>query len=189
MIGRYEMNNKQSVQLNAVRSAKEIARTAVFVAMVIGAQYAFSAVPFVEIVTLLFVCYAYVFGAARGVVSAVAFALLRQLLFGFYPVVLMLYLAHFSLLSVVFGVLGKYGKRTGWKRLALVVAVAVACTVCFTLLDNVLTPLYYGYSQRAARMYFRASLPFMLGQSVCVSVSVGTMFIPLTKALFFIKKA
>ena len=129
MIGRYEMNNKQSVQLNAVRSAKEIARTAVFVAMVIGAQYAFSAVPFVEIVTLLFACYAYVFGAVRGAVSAVAFSLLRQLLFGFYPVVLMLYLAHFSLLSVVFGVLGKYGKRTGWKRLALVVAVAVVTVI------------------------------------------------------------
>lgn len=183
------MNNKQSLQLNTVRSAKEIARTAVFVAMVIGAQYALSAVPFVEIVTLLFVCYAYVFGVTRGVVSAVAFALLRQLLFGFYPVVLLLYLTHFSLLSVVFGLLGRYAKCTGWKRLALAVTVAVTCTVCFTLLDNVLTPLYYGYSQRAARMYFRASLPFMVGQSVCVAVSVGAMFVPLTKALFFIKKA
>ncbi len=183
------MNKKQSAQLNTLHSAKEIARTAVFVAMLIGAQYAFSAVPFVEIVTLLFACYAYVFGAMRGVVAAVAFALLRQFLFGFYPVVLILYLAHFSLLSVVFGAVGKYCPLSGWRRLLLVVAVAMFCTVCFTLLDNVLTPMYYGYSERAAKMYFRASLPFMIGQTVCVAVSMGVLFVPLTKALLFIKKA
>ena len=183
------MSEKKVRKIKAVRPAREIARTAVFVATVIGAQYALSAVPFVEIVTLLFACYAYVFGMERGILCAVAFAFLRQLLFGFYPVVLALYLTHFSFLSLVFGMLGERCPQNGWRRLALVVAVAVVCTVGFTLLDNVLTPMYYGYSQRAAKMYFRASLPFMLGQSVCVAVSVALLFIPLTKALFFVKKA
>ena len=96
--GRYAMNGKMDAKNGMIRSAKEVARPAVFVAAVLAAQYVLSAVPFVEIVTLLFAVYAYSFGIARGVVAAVAFALLRQLLFGFYPVVLVLYLVHFSLL-------------------------------------------------------------------------------------------
>ena len=182
------MNKKTKVKIGAIRSAKEVARTAVFVAAVIGAQYALSAVPFVEIVTVLFVCYAYVFGAVRGAVAAVAFSFLRQLLFGVYPVVLLLYLVHFSLLAVVFGALGRQRRLSGWRLLAVAVGLAVLLTVGFTLLDNLLTPLYYGYTPKAAKMYFLASLPFMAGQSLCVGVTVGVLFFPLTKGLFFVKK-
>ena len=41
-----------------MRSAKEIAYVAVFCALLIGGQFLLAAVPGVEIVTLLFVCYA-----------------------------------------------------------------------------------------------------------------------------------
>ena len=183
------MNEKTNVKIGAIRSAKEVARTAVFVAAVIGAQYALSAVPFVETVTVLFVCYAYVFGAVRGVVAAVAFSFLRQLLFGFYPVVLALYLLHFSLLSVVFGLLGRQSKLSGLRLAAVAALLAVLLTVGFSLLDNLLTPLYYSYTPKAAKMYFLASLPFMIGQSVCVGVTVALLFFPLTKAFFFVKNA
>ena len=183
------MNTKETVKIGVAHSAKEVARTAVFISAAIGAQYTLSAVPFVEIVTLLFICYSYVFGAARGAIAAVGFAFLRQLLFGFFPVILILYLVYFPLLSLVFGSLGKQKKYSGGKLLILAVVLAVVCTACFTLLDNVLTPLYYAYSQKAARMYFMASLPFMIGQSVCAAISVGLLFFPLTKVLFFVKKA
>lgn len=183
------MSKQEVLKRGVIYSAKEVARTAVFVAMVIGSQYALSAVPFVEVVSLLFICYAYVFGAARGGVAAVAFSLLRQLLFGFYPVVLILYLVYFSMLSVVFGCLPRWCRWTGWKLLALATGLAIVCTVCFTMLDNLLTPWYYSYTQKAAEMYFKASLPFMLGQVACVGLSVGGLFLPLTKALFFVKKA
>ena len=181
------MSNQSFWKNGAIRSAKEVARTAVFVAAVIGSQYALSAVPFVEVVSLLFICYAFVFGVVRGVVAAVAFALLRQLLFGFYPVVLILYCVHFSCLSLVFGGLKRFCPWKGWRLLVIAVSAAVVCTVAFTLLDNLLTPLWYHYSARAAKAYFVASLPFMLGQSVCAAVTVGGLFVPLTKALFFIK--
>ena len=181
------MNKKTDVKNGVVRSAKEVARTAVFLAAVIGVQYAFAALPFVEVVTLLFACYAYVFGGRRGVVAAVLFALLRQLLFGFYPVVLVLYCVHFSCLSLVFGGLKRFCPWKGWRLLVIAVSAAVVCTVAFTLLDNLLTPLWYHYSARAAKAYFVASLPFMLGQSVCAAVTVGGLFVPLTKALFFVK--
>ena len=185
--GRYAMNKKTDVKNEVARSAKEVARTAVFLAAVIGVQYALAAIPFVEVVTLLFACYAYVFGAGRGVVAAVLFALLRQLLFGFYPVVLILYCVHFSFLSLVFGGLKRFCPWKGWRLIILAIAAAVVCTVAFTLLDDLLTPLWYSYSARAARAYFVASMPFMLGQSVCVAVTVGGLFLPLTKALFFVK--
>jgi hypothetical protein len=183
------MNEKSSFRSGAIQSAKEVARTAVFVALVIGSQYALSALPFVEVVSLLFICYAFVFGVVRGVVAAVAFALLRQLLFGFYPVVLILYLVYFSMLSVVFGLLPRWCKWTGWRLLIIATLLAVVCTACFTLLDDVLTPLYYSYTPRAAEIYFKASIPFLIGQTICVSVSVAGLFLPLTKALFFVKKA
>ena len=160
-----------------------------FVAAAIGSQYALSAVPFVEVVSLLFICYAFVFGVVRGVIAAVAFALLRQLLFGFYPVVLILYLIYFSMLAVVFGILPRWCKWTGWRLLLTATALAVVCTACFTLLDDLLTPLYYSYTPRAAQMYFNASIPFLIGQTICVGVSVCGLFLPLTKALFFAKKA
>ena len=183
------VSNQSFWKNGAIRSAKEVARTAVFVATVIGSQYALSAVPFVEVVSLLFICYAFVFGVVRGVVAAVAFALLRQLLFGFYPVVLILYLVHFSMLSVVFGLLPKWCKWKGWKLLLIATVLGAVCTACFTLLDNLLPPWYYGYTPKAAQIYFNASIPFLIGQTVCACVSVAGLFIPLTKALYFVKKA
>ena len=183
------MSNQNSWKNGAIRSAKEVARTAVFVATTIGAQYALSAVPFVEVVSLLFICYAFVFGMVRGVIAAVAFALLRQLLFGFYPVVLILYILYFSMLSVVFGLLPRWCKWTGWKLLLIAALLAAVCAASFTLMDNLLTPWYYGYTPKAAQMYFNASIPFLIGQTVCVCVSVAVLFLPLTKALYFVKKA
>ena len=183
------MSEQKGWKNGAIRSAKEVARLAVFVAAAIGSQYALSAVPFVEVVSLLFICFAFVFGVVRGVIAAVAFSLLRQLLFGFYPVVLILYLIYFSMLSVAFGLLPKWCKWTGWKLLAVATALAVVCAVCFTLLDNLLTPWYYAYTPKAAQRYFKASIPFLIGQTICVGVSVAGLFLPLTKALFFAKKA
>ena len=185
--GRYAMNGKMDAKNGMIRSAKEVARTAVFVAAVLAAQYVLSAVPFVEIVTLLFAVYAYSFGIARGVAAAVAFALLRQLLFGFYPVVLVLYLVHFSLLCVAFGSL-KRSRLSGWRLCLAAVGTAILCTALFTLLDDLLTPLFYAYSPRAMKAYFYASLPFLFGQTVCAGVSVGALFLPLTRALETAKK-
>ena len=63
------------------------------------------------------------------------------------------------------------------------VGTAILCTALFTLLDDLLTPLFYAYSPRAMKAYFYASLPFLFGQTVCAGVSVGALFLPLTRAL------
>ena len=55
-------------------------------------------------------------------------------------------------------------------------------TILFTLLDDVITPLFYGYSSRAALVYFYNSLIVMATQSVCTVVTVSLLFVPLRKA-------
>ncbi len=170
--------DKKSRKQGALRSAKESAYVAVFVALLIAVQLALAVLPGVELVTVLFVAFAFVFGIGRGMVAATAFSILRQLLFGFYPNVLLLYLVYYNLLTLLFGLLGKYVKPSG-KKLIVIVLLACVCTACFTLIDNIITPLWYGYTRRAAEIYFKASLTVMLPQIVCTAVTVGVLFLPL----------
>ena len=163
-------------------TAKECAYLAVFVAVVITAQMALSFVPGVEIVTVLFVTYSFVTGWKRGMIAATAFAFLRQIVFGFFPTVLILYLIYYNLLALGFGLLG--GKlQNPKKNLPLIVGLACVGTVLFTLTDDIVTPFWYGYSAGAARAYFLASLSFMIPQIICTAVSAICLFVPLWKVL------
>ena len=182
-----EKTGKKSMKRMAVRSAKECAYIAVFVGLVIASQLAFSAVPGVEAVTVLFVSYAFVFGWKRGMAAATAFALLRQLVFGFFANVLILYLVYYNLLALTFGLLGRAVKNP-LKSLWIIVLIACVCTVSFTALDNVITPLWYGYTKQAARTYFYGSLAVMLPQVICSAVSVALLFVPLQKTFSYITK-
>ncbi len=168
-----------------VLSAKECAYLAVFVAVVLALQVALSVLPGVELVTVLFISYAFVMGAKRGVAAAITFSLLRQIVFGIYPKVLVLYLIYFPLLAFCFGCLGKLLKAA--KGLIFIVIIACLCTAAFTMLDNILTPFWLGYSARDARLYFFASLPFMLPQVICTAVSVTLLFLPLCKVFYMIR--
>ena len=178
---------KKTKKQIVVRSGKECAYLAVFVALVIVAQLVLSALPGVEVVTVLFVCYAFVFGVRRGLIAATAFSLLRQLVFGFTPTVLILYLVYFNGLVALFGWLGKVVKKP-LRALWWIVLVACVCTACFSLLDGIITPIWYSFSKRATQAYFMAALPFMIPQIICTAVSVGVLFFPLQKAFKFVKK-
>ena len=179
---------EKPVKKAAVRSAKECAYLATFVALLIVSQFMLSFFPGVEIVTVLFVAYSLVMGWRRGVVAATAFALLRQLVFGFFFSVLLLYLLYFNLLALCFGLLGQ-AWRVGVKTLPWLVMIACVCTVAFTMIDNLITPLWYGYSATATKAYFLASLPFVLPQVVCSAVSVALLAVPLCKAFSFVKRS
>lgn len=166
-------------------SAKECSYAAVFISLVIAAQLVFAAIPGVEIVTLLFVTYAFCFGPLRGVVCATAFSFLRQIVFGIYPTVLILYLIYYNLLVLIFGLLGKCIKKP-LKFLWLIIIVVCICTVLFTVIDNILTTVWYGYTERAAEMYWKASLTVMVPQVVCTALSVTFLFYPLFRVFRFI---
>ncbi len=184
------MNEKKSQKSNHNKiaySAKECAYLAAFVALVIALQLAFSFVPGVELVTVSFITYSFVMGARRGMIAATAFSLLRQLIFGFQPVVLILYLVYFNLLTLGFGLLGKKIKPLT-KNVVWLVIFACIGTVCFTMIDNILTPVWYGYTPRATKAYFLASLSFMIPQVICSAVSVACLFFPLTKVFYIVKR-
>ena len=238
--------------------AKDIAYVAVMCALLIGGQYVFSFVAGVEIVTLLLACFSYVFGIRRAILCTVAYSLLRCLIFGFYPTVIILYLIYFPIFAAVFGGLGhirkstfencplsftifvnalllgvaaacalcfgldlikvsriykitlqillwvifalctalciafncliiakkKFGKDTSvLLKVITVTSVAAICTILFTLLDDIITPLFWGYSRLTALAYFYSSFTAMLPQTVCTIVTVTTLFEPLTSVM------
>ncbi len=68
-------------------------------------------------------------------------------------------------------------------KLFFITAVAAACTVCFTLLDDVISPLVIGMTKGGALAYFYASFTAMLPQTICTVITVGFTFYPLTAAL------
>ncbi len=169
-------------------TARDCAYIAAFVALVIAVQLALSLVPGVELVTVLFVSFSFSFGAKRGVIAALAFSLLRQLIFGVFPTVLILYIIYFPMLAFIFGMLGKRVKMNG-KNLIWLTGIAALCTASFSLIDCVLTPLWYGYTEAATRAYFLASFPFMLPQVICTVVTVALLFPPLAKVFSWAKKS
>jgi len=182
---RQNKNNKSNISFS--HSAKECSYCAVFVALLITSQLALSAVPGIEIVTLLFVAYAFCFGVTRSMLCATIFSILRQLIFGFYPNVLILYLIYYNFLCLIFGILGKRIQNP-LKFLWLIIVIACICTMLFTMIDNVLTTTWYGYTRRATIIYFKASISVMIPQVICTAISVGILFLPLFKIFCNLKK-
>lgn len=239
-------------------SAVHIAYIALETALLIAAQYVLGFVSGVEIVTVLLLCFSAYFGVICGVAAAVSFSLLRCLLWGFYPSVIILYLIYYPLFALCFGLLGKIKEETFAKanaplaltvngilifiaaactvcaalnlikisaiyantvkiflyavagicivlaaafnvlfvlvakkklksgkplKLFLFTAVAAVFTVCFTLLDDIISPLILGMTPLTALSYFYASFLAMLPQVICTIATVSALYFPLTIAL------
>jgi hypothetical protein len=243
--------------------SKKIAYSAVMCALLIAGQFALSFVSGVEIVTLLLLSFAFCFGIQAGVLTAVAFSLLRCFIWGFYPSVVLLYLIYYPLFAVIFALLGKVSdsvyktaplwlfavvniillavaatcvslavldvinisrlyKRTiivllwviaslcavlditfnvifvltksgkipsgNALKVFFVTAIAAVCTICFTLLDDVISPLIIGMDFDGALVYFYTSFMAMLPQTICTIVTVSLLFLPLTATLQKLKR-
>lgn len=69
------------------------------------------------------------------------------------------------------------------RRLCGVTALAAFMTVCFTLLDDVITPLFYGWSSGAAVAYFYAGFLAMIPHVTDVTVTTLALFLPLERLL------
>lgn len=180
------MKRERKEKKRMAYTAKECAYIAVFVALVISAQLALSMLAGVEVVTVLFIAYAFTFGVVKGMFSATVFSLVRQLLFGVDLKVLVLYLIYYNFLTAVFGILGKNIKEPK-EKMPLLILIACVCTVCFTMLDNLLTPLWYGYTKKTAWLYFKYSLPVVFPQTVCTGITTALLFLPLRKVFLTVK--
>ena len=167
-----------------MNKTKFVVRVAMCVALLIAGQLALSSVSGIEIVTVMLLCFCYCYGVRHGIAIATTFSLLRCFVFGFQINVIVLYLIYYNLFAVFFGWLGARltGKNT-LLRLVIVVATAVAFTALFTLLDDVITPVIYGFNENAARVYFYQSLTAMIPQTICTAVTVSICFHPLTTVI------
>lgn len=156
-----------------MRAAKEIALISVFTSLLIGGQFVLSGISGVEIVTVLLLSFSYCFGIRRGLFIANAFSLLRCFIFGFFPNVIILYLIYYNLFVIVFGSLGLILKK-GFNLRIHIGLILLACfmTCLFTMLDNLLTPLYYGFSLEAMKAYAIASLTAVVPQMICTILTV-----------------
>ena len=167
-----------------MNKTKFIVRVAMCVALLIGGQLALSAVSGIEIVTVMMLCFCYCYGIRHGIAVAITFSLLRCLVFGFQVNVIVLYLVYYNLFALLFGWLGKcFAGETSLSKTIIVTAIAVAATAMFTLLDDVITPLIFGFNQRAMMVYFVGSLYTMLPQLICTAVTVSICFHPLTRVI------
>ena len=65
-------------------------------------------------------------------------------------------------------------------KVILLASVGAVMTAIFTLLDDIITPLFWGYTRFTALAYFYSSFTAMLPQTVCTIVTVCTLFLPLS---------
>ena len=167
-----------------MQKTRFIVRVAICAAMLIGAQMALSAISGVEIVTVLMLCLCFSYGVRTGMAVATVFSLLRCFIFGFQVNVIALYLIYYNLFAVFFGWLGtRFTGKIAFLGKVIIVASAMAFTVFFTLLDDVITPLIFGFHPNAAKVYFLQSLSAMIPQTICAMVTVSVLFTPLTGAI------
>jgi len=167
-----------------MNKTKFVVRVAMCVALLIAGQLALSSVSGIEIVTVMLLCFCYCYGVRHGIAIATTFSLLRCFVFGFQINVIVLYLVYYNLFAVFFGWLGaRFTGKNALLKTVVVVASAVVFTAMFTLLDDVITPLIYGFNENAARVYFYQSLTALIPQTVCAAVTVSICFHPLTKVI------
>lgn len=169
---------------------KEIVYTATFVALLIAAQFALSALPNIEIVTALLAVWSFVMGARRALLATTSFSAFRCIVFGFYPTVILLYLVYYGFLAIVVSLLGRIKAiNTSDARCLVVVTVTVtALSPLFTLADCVITPLFYGFTHEAAVAYFFASLPFMGLSAASAAIGTSVLLLPVKKVLCAVKR-
>lgn len=167
-----------------MKSAKYIIFPGVYTALLICTQLILSGVSGIELVTILLLCFCYRYGVRQGLLVANAFSLLRCLVFGFNVNVLTLYLVYYTIFSITFGLLGKVLKRKyNIKIHALIIVVAVTLTFTFTMLDNVITPLIFGFTWKATKAYFIASFYTLVPHLVCTFMTTLLLFAPLIKVM------
>ena len=165
-------------------SAKKIILSGVFTALLIGGQFALSSISGIEIVTVLLLSFVYKYGIKQGLFVANAFSLLRCFIFGFMPNVLVLYLIYYNIFVIAFGSIGNGFKHTySVKKHIILIFIAIMFTALFTITDNILTPLMYGFTYKATKAYFIASLYTMIPHILCTLATVLLLFPALIKIL------
>ena len=125
--------------------------------------------------------------AASAFCAATDFLKISRLAVTMIKTLLWLVFALTSALFIAFNVLFVMQRRGRLKSkstlvVAVVTATATLFTICFTLLDDVITPLIMGWGlfSETTVTYFYTSFLSLAPQTVCTIVSVSVLFLPLT---------
>ena len=170
----------------ALSGAKAIALVGVTAATVECGKLVLSALPNIEVVTLLLALYGYVFGW-YGVLSALVFVSIEPLIYGF-GTWLPAYLIYWPLVALVFMLLGKIKLKNRW----LITAVAVGMTFLFGLLTSLidvglLSGNFDNFLYRFG-VYYARGIPFYAIQIACNAVLFPCFFIFLSDKLAVMRR-
>lgn len=158
-------------------SYKKLIIIAFMVAVLIIAQCALSALNGIEIVTVLLASFVFCFGLSMGLATINVFIVFRCLVFGFYPSVMLLYIVYYNLFGLVFGVISKLTHvKFSTKSHILVVLCGCFMTAMLTLLDDIITPLYFGFTIEMTKAYCLMSLTAVVPQIICTLATMIILF-------------
>ena len=135
---------------------------------------------------ILLLCGASLWGALRGVlrVSRLWRAEVRAWLWTGFG----LFALTFAAFNILF-IIQRTGKNCAqFVRLLTLCAVGALCTLSFSLMDDIISPLVLGMGRTAALGYFYASFTVMIPQTVCTILTVLVLFYPVISAMQRVKK-
>ena len=171
------MNGRKS----AKRTAYRVALVGICAATIECGKLALSAIPNVEVVTLLTALYGYTFGI-WGVLATVIFVMIEPLIWGF-GTWMVTYFIYWPLLSLSFLLLGRARVRS---RITLT-AVALLFTLLFGVLSSLVdVGLFSGYFDRffyRFGIYYARGIVFYAVQIATNAVIFPLLFISLHRAL------
>lgn len=161
--------------------AKKVALIAIMTATIEAGKLALSAIPNVEVVSLLCAVYGYVFGLI-GVVSIVLFVGIETLIWGVNTWVLS-YLIYWPTVCMIYWLLG----RLKVKSRLIITAVIVVLTAFFGVLTSLVdVGLFSGFWdnfwQRFA-IYYSRGIVFYVVQIACNAIVFPLLFLPLANVL------
>jgi energy-coupling factor transport system substrate-specific component/cob(I)alamin adenosyltransferase len=156
-------------------SAKDIVLIGILSASITGGKMVLSAIPNVEIVTLLFMVYTVVFGIRRTLFVSIIFTTTEILLWGVHTWLLTYYII-WPLLILLTGLLSRF--LTGdFTRAFLAGAFGLTFGMYFAIVEAMLYGLNYGF------VYYIRGIPFDIIHGASNFIVVLMLFKPLERML------
>ena len=164
---------------------RQIAFIGIMAATLECGKLVLSALPNIEVVTVLCALYGYVFGI-YGVIAALVFVFIEPFIWGIGSWIIS-YIIYWPLVALVFMLLS----RRKVKNRFLLTGVAVGLTVLFGILSSVIDAAFYlginEYYFKNVIIYYLRGIPFYLAQIATNAVIFPTLFLFLAEKLEKIK--
>ena len=156
---------------------KEIAATAMAAAILVLAKFVIAALPNIEVVTLLIVCFASVFRLRNVLFAVLAFCVCDILIYGFMLDVTILYFVHYPLLATCAYFVSRATKRNIF---VMILIVSVFATIFWLETPLILSLLSKDMSKFPIIAYF--GIPFYIA-NICSNLASMLLYPTLCKVL------